>query len=85
MRRKGNQTKSSLTGPQARKQSGPIYTGSQAQESSVPLPMPCLMGWDALVAHLPLRLSPPAAIALLAGGSHPGLWPVPSQTEDFLT
>ena len=85
VRRKGNQTKSSLTGPQARKQSGPIYTGSQGQESSAPLPMLCLMGWDALVAHLPLRLSPHAATALSAGDSHPGLWPVPTQTGDFLT
>lgn len=36
-----------------------------------------------MVAHLPVRLSATAAVALSVGDSHPGLWPVPTQIGDF--
>lgn len=37
-----------------------------------------------MATHFPVRLSPPAAAALSEGGSHPGMWLVPTQNGDFL-
>lgn len=61
------------------------YIGSQSQGRTSTPQVPRVLGWDAMVAHLPVPLSAPAAAALFAGGSHP-VWRVaPAHVGDSLT
>lgn len=80
----GKEVRSRSTGPQARKYQG-LFT-LKAKVKSPELPNQChiFWGWDEMVTHFPARLSSPAAAALSAGGSHPGMWLVPTQNGDIL-